>query len=80
MTSDFKADVSLDASGLPRPLPVLRARKEIDRMAPGQVLEVAATTPGTGEDIALYTDRVGHELLGSRTDEEVSYFYIKKKP
>lgn len=74
----IKADSSLDASGLSRPLPVLRARKALDSMDPGQVLEVAATARGTDEDMEIFTGRVGHELVGIFTDGERTLFYIRK--
>jgi TusA-related sulfurtransferase len=74
-----RADSRLDASGLARPLPVLRARKALDSMRPGQVLEVAATAAGTDEDLEIFAGRVGHELIGAVTGEGGrTFFYIRK--
>ncbi|MBD3788478.1 MAG: sulfurtransferase TusA family protein, partial [Sphingomonadales bacterium] len=38
-------DQEIDASGLLCPLPVLKARKRLQGMAPGQVLPLVATDP-----------------------------------
>jgi TusA-related sulfurtransferase len=74
----LKADVRVDTSGLARPQPVLRARKALDEMSPGQVLEIAAIGPGNGEDVETYIGRVGHELIGVSTEGETTRFYIRK--
>lgn len=38
---------TLDARGLKCPMPIVKARKELDAMAAGQVLKVIATDPGS---------------------------------
>jgi TusA-related sulfurtransferase len=40
----------LDVRGLKCPMPLLKAKKELDAMAPGHVLEVRATDPGSVKD------------------------------
>ena len=40
---------SLDARGLRCPLPLVKARNEIELVEPGEVLEVLATDPGGAE-------------------------------
>ena len=37
----------LDAKGLKCPMPIVKAKKEIDAMSPGDLLEVYATDPGS---------------------------------
>jgi tRNA 2-thiouridine synthesizing protein A len=59
------ADKMLDATGLSCPLPVLKARKALRDMAPGQTLEVFATDPGALEDFPVFCQSSGHELLES---------------
>jgi TusA-related sulfurtransferase len=44
------ANRQLDAKGLKCPVPIVRAKKEIDLMQPGDVLEVLATDPGSVSD------------------------------
>ena len=43
MTDAVAHDVELDASGLNSPLPLLKAKMELNRMASGAVLKVIAT-------------------------------------
>ena len=40
-------DRTLDARGLKCPMPIVKARKELDAMGAGQVLKVVATDPGS---------------------------------
>jgi len=57
-------DAELDAIGLLCPLPVLRARKRLQAMAPGTVLRVLATDPAALVDIPHFCAESGHEFLG----------------
>lgn len=74
--TDF--DQELDACGLNCPLPVLRAKKTLDKMASGQVLQIIATDPGSVEDMAALARQAGHELLESRQESDKYYFLMKK--
>jgi len=40
----------LDAKGLKCPMPIIKAKKEIDAMSPGDLLEIHATDPGSVAD------------------------------
>ena len=40
----------LDVRGLKCPLPIVKAKKAIDELAPGDLLEVVATDPGSTLD------------------------------
>lgn len=71
-------DDTLDASGLNCPLPLLKAKQALNRLAPGQVLKVIATDAGSVRDFKAYTDQSDHELLQSFTDEE-PYIYIIRR-
>ena len=53
----------LDVTGKQCPIPVLRARKEIQKMEVGDVLVVMATDMGTKRDIPQFCDTTGHELI-----------------
>ena len=44
------ANRQLDVKGLKCPVPIVRAKKEIDQMQAGDVLEVLATDPGSVSD------------------------------
>jgi tRNA 2-thiouridine synthesizing protein A len=53
----------VDAVGLLCPLPVLRARKRLLSMAPGQVLRLIATDPAAIVDVPHFCAEAGHTLL-----------------
>lgn len=71
-------DVSLDVTGLKCPLPVLKARKALNGMAPGEVLEVLATDPAAGLDFRHFAKQSGHALLEAETEGEVLRFVLRR--
>jgi tRNA 2-thiouridine synthesizing protein A len=73
---DFDAD--LDATGLLCPLPVLKARKRLLTMAPGQVLRVAADDPAAVIDMPHFCAGAGHALLHAETAGGVRVWYIRR--
>ena len=68
----------LDACGLNCPLPVLRTKKTLDKMASGEILQVIATDPGSVEDMAALVRQTGHEVLETRQESDRYYFLVKK--
>lgn len=75
---ELRADVILDAKGLTCPMPVLKTKKAIDAMGPGQTLEVITTDPASKADIPAFLDRVGHELVQAGEKDGIFSFLIKK--
>jgi len=73
------SDSILNAKGLVCPLPVLRARKAMKDLAPGSVLEILATDPGTRLDVPNFCEASGHELLEIREEDGTLVFRIRKK-
>lgn len=71
-------NATLDAKGLQCPMPVIKARQEIDKIAAGEVLQVLATDPGSVADFESWTKMSGHELLQSDEAEGVFTYLVKK--
>ncbi len=71
-------DAVLDAKGLKCPLPVLRARKAMQAVAPGATLRVEATDPGAAKDFAHFCEAAGHTLVGQSEAGGVYVFVIRK--
>jgi tRNA 2-thiouridine synthesizing protein A len=69
---------TLDAKGLSCPLPVVKARLEIDKLGSGDVLQVTATDPGSVADFESWTKMSGHELLESHEEDGVYTYLIRK--
>jgi TusA-related sulfurtransferase len=57
------ADVTVDASGLRCPMPLLMAKRALNGMQPGQVLQVLATDAASAGDFATFSEQSGHPLL-----------------
>lgn len=72
-------DQELDCSGLACPMPILKTKKAVDSLQPGQVLKMTATDPGSLPDIEAWTAKTGHELVAHEKDGEKFIFYIKHK-
>ena len=74
--SDF--DKELDTSGLNCPLPIIKAKKEINGMDAGQILHIISTDPGAVKDFESFAKQTGNELLNSEEKENKFYFLLKK--
>ncbi len=74
----INVDRTLDAKGLSCPMPLLRTKKEIDKISSGQVLEILGTDPGSRNDLPGWCERSGHEFMGEKEDSGFYHFYIKK--
>ena len=68
----------LDARGLNCPLPVLKAKKMMNGLQPGDMLEILATDPGAVEDFKAFSRATGHDLVQWSEDGGVFRFLIKK--
>ena len=70
------ADETLDVRGLMCPLPVLKARKALKRLAPGATLTVLATDPAAVIDFKHFCETTSFELLGWQEDAGIYAFRI----
>ncbi len=70
---------TLDLLGLRCPIPVLKANEEINRLAPGQIIELIADDPACLRDIPAWVKNAGHKLLKFHRDEEKLHFLIQKE-
>lgn len=68
----------LDATGLLCPLPVLKARKRLMALAPGDVLEVHTDDPAAIIDVPHFCNENGHALLSHDEDGQISKWRIRK--
>lgn len=68
----------VDARGLACPLPILRTKKGLTALAPGQVLKVMATDPGSVKDMQAFVNQTEHNLLASEEAAGEYVFYLQK--
>lgn len=71
-------DETLDATGLLCPLPVLKARKRLNRLENGAVLRMMADDPAALIDVPHFCAESGHELLEQSDDGTVQTYLIRK--
>ena len=70
---------TLDLLGLRCPVPVLKANEGINRLAPGQTIEIIADDPACLRDIPAWVKNSGHKLLKFYKDGEKLQFLIQKE-
>jgi tRNA 2-thiouridine synthesizing protein A len=76
MTAFF--DIEIDCEGLLCPLPVLRARKRLLAMAPGQILQVRATDRMAAIDLPHFCTQAGHDFLDATPQGAVTCYRIRR--
>lgn len=68
----------LDTSGLACPLPVLKARKILIGMRPGEVLEVVTTDPMSVVDMPVFCAQAGHTIVREEGLDGRFVFTVKR--
>lgn len=68
----------VDACGLICPMPVLRLRKALSALAPGDIVELHATDAAATRDVPAFCGATGHVLVNARRDGERYVFEIRK--
>jgi len=76
--ADWSHDAALDARGLQCPLPVLKARKALAALRPGERLLVEATDPMARIDFPHYCAESGHRLIAAEADATIYRFLIER--
>ncbi|MEH7441408.1 sulfurtransferase TusA family protein [Bacillus sp. JJ1122] len=73
-----KTNSTVDAKGLACPMPIVRTKKAINTLNPGEVLELLATDKGSKADIQAWAKSSGHQYLGTIEEGDVLKHYIRK--
>ncbi|WP_223701395.1 sulfurtransferase TusA family protein [Sutcliffiella deserti] len=68
----------LDAKGLACPMPLVKTKKALNDLNPGEILEVITTDKGAKSDLTAWTKATGNELIDTKEEQDVFTFYIKK--
>ncbi|MFN8521250.1 MAG: sulfurtransferase TusA family protein [Chloroflexota bacterium] len=69
----------VDAKGLSCPMPIVRTAQAIKSLAPGELLEVLATDPGSVKDLAAWSRTTGNQLVEQSADGGVYRFVLRRK-
>jgi rhodanese-related sulfurtransferase/TusA-related sulfurtransferase len=68
----------LDAKGLACPMPIVKTKKEMTGLEPGQVMEIQATDKGSTADIKAWAESTGHQYLGTIKEDNFLKHYLRK--
>ena len=60
----------VDARGLKCPMPIVKAKKEVDALLPGESLEVRATDPGSVADFKGWAKTAKNAQLTAQREEQ----------
>lgn len=71
-------DAQVDATGMACPLPLLKAKLELNRLHSGAVLMVVATDAGSQRDFRAFASLAGHTLLREEADDGVYRYWLRK--
>ena len=71
-------DREIDCEGLLCPLPVLRARKALAAMRPGEVLRLTATDRMAAIDLPHFCAEAGHDFLDATETGPVTAYRIRR--
>ncbi|MBM7660197.1 rhodanese-related sulfurtransferase/TusA-related sulfurtransferase [Bacillus mesophilus] len=68
----------LDAKGLACPMPIVKTKKEMTNLEPGQVIEIQATDKGSTADLKAWASSTGNQYLGTIEEEDTLKHYLRK--
>jgi TusA-related sulfurtransferase len=63
----------IDAVGLFCPIPIVKLKQALDKLASGEVAEVQADDPAFPEDVAAWCKETGNRLLSLNQGEEKTF-------
>jgi tRNA 2-thiouridine synthesizing protein A len=76
--TEDRGEILLDVIGQQCPLPVLRARKRLLRLEPGDLLRVFASDPVARIDMPHFCAEAGHEIIETRDRGTWIEFLIRR--
>ena len=74
----IQTDKVLDAIGMACPMPIVRTKKAMNELQPGQVIEVLATDKGSLADLKAWAKSSGNQYLGTFEEGDVLKHYLRK--
>lgn len=71
--------IRVDACGMQCPGPILKMKKTMDTLTPGERVEVTSTDPGFARDAAAWCNSTGNKLISKETAAGKSVIVIEKE-
>lgn len=79
IVSENTFDQTLDVKGLKCPMPMLKTKKALAKMEPGQTLLVLATDPHAVRDLSQFADQTGNKMLSSCENDGIYEILMQRK-
>jgi TusA-related sulfurtransferase len=74
----MKIDFTVDTKGLACPMPIIKAKRALDNLQIGQIMEVLSTDKGSVNDFQAWVKQTRNELIKHDEDKGVYRFYVRK--
>ncbi|AKG90673.1 putative redox protein, regulator of disulfide bond formation [Geoglobus ahangari] len=74
----MKVRKSVDCIGMFCPTPLFEARKAVEEVEVGEIVEVLADDPSAKKDIPEWAERAGHEVVDVKEDDGVFIIKIRR--
>jgi len=78
LTQKGNGTYELDVKGYVCPHPQLYALKSLDKLQPGNILEVVFDNPSSSETITMACNKKGYKILGKSADGGIFKMTIQK--
>lgn len=78
-TPSSSRTIRIDACGLQCPGPILKMKKTMDQLTPGERVEISSTDPGFPRDAAAWCKTTGNQLISKESSTGKSVVVIEKK-
>ncbi len=73
------ADAVVDARGHRCPMPLLMAKRALNKLDVQQTLDLVATDPGSMRDFEVFARQSGHELVRAVERDGEFHFQLRKR-
>jgi TusA-related sulfurtransferase len=71
-------DVELDLSGLTCPMPLLKTKQALNKLAAGNIVKVTATDPASERDFKVFSEQSGVRLLNTEQTAGKFIYWLQK--
>ena len=78
IVTDIVADFELDVRGKCCPYPLVRTKKQVDSLEPGDILKVVADDPVAPQNIDQWTKKSGNKLLAVEQQDGEYIIFVEK--
>lgn len=76
--TDIVADFELDVRGECCPYPLVRTKKQMDSLQPGEILKVIADDPVAPQNVDQWSKKSGNKLLAVEHQDGEYIIYVEK--